>query len=158
MKEILLSLSSYRPGLPRQLDLFQTLIEKTHHCLRNDIRMPKGMTLDTTLPYLSLLSFLVDKQVCSPADLLRFYTVYILGLIENITPVARISIICYLAETAAAAQNDTSTDNSPSVHSLSVVEACPQLLEVGILPSLYTPNNIHHSSSLRSPAWVTPGP
>jgi hypothetical protein len=72
VKDLLLSLPSYKVLSPRGQKLLQVLLDKAKGCLRDDTRSG-APSLKTTRFFLDLASFLtVEKRVASPAELLRF--------------------------------------------------------------------------------------
>jgi hypothetical protein len=72
VKDLLLSLPSYKVLSPQGQKLLHVLLDKAKGCLREDTR--SGVpSLKTTRFFLDLASFLtVEKRVASPAELLRF--------------------------------------------------------------------------------------
>ncbi|KAJ7782509.1 hypothetical protein DFH07DRAFT_790899 [Mycena maculata] len=126
VKQLLLSLPSFRPGSARGKALLLTLLEKAQTCLKAD-----GSTLATTRFYMDLMAYVaIEKSLGSPIDLLRFYLPTLVSkvTIQKYSEDDRNFIICSMAETLAACEEGEKGPDSTQLSVLSV-EASPIVFE-----------------------------
>jgi len=141
VKDLLLSLPSYKPHSPRGNALLVVLLEQASVSLRKDIQPGKPASLETTRHYLDLAAFVViEKRIAPPIDLLRFYYTSLAGkmTLQRLSIDDQTWVICSMAETLAACDQDPKNHDGPQLSALrrQVIDACPILFEVCCLPAL----------------------
>lgn len=128
VKQILLSLPSYRPGSSRSNTLFKTLADKTQSCLKDD---PKSLA--SARFYMDLMAYLaIEKAVVSPTELLLFYVPSLVAkpVLLRLSPDDQLFVIWNVAEALTASEKGAQTSQHITLRNHSV-EASPILFEVG---------------------------
>lgn len=136
VKDLLLSLSAYKPHSIRGHTLLQILLDKVALHLRTGTRSGDVTSLHSAQSYLDLVtSMVVDKQIASAVQLLRFYCSSVSSKItlQKFSKDDQPLIVCNIAETLDAAGQDVQPkDDGLPLDALrrQVVDSCPFLLEV----------------------------
>ncbi|OCH91684.1 hypothetical protein OBBRIDRAFT_728372 [Obba rivulosa] len=144
VREILISLSTFKPHSPRTTQLLDIVLDRAKEALKVDL--PPGSersSLDYSRPFLDLASFIaIDRRLTSSSPLLRLYhqqlmpKLTLLRLVED----ARIFVISNVAKTLAALEEASPAEASVSSEDLQLrrhsPDMCVALLQLFSEPSL----------------------
>ncbi|KAJ7762512.1 hypothetical protein B0H16DRAFT_1529053 [Mycena metata] len=112
VKQLLLSLRSYRPGSLRSNALLVTLSDKAQLCLKAN---PKSLA--STRFYLDLMAYVaIEKSLAPATSLLRFYVPSVVGkaVLQRFSLDDQLFVVCHVAEALAA--SGTQNHNLPQEH------------------------------------------
>ncbi|KAJ7162251.1 hypothetical protein C8R46DRAFT_1353235 [Mycena filopes] len=126
VKQILLSLPSYRLGSSRSNTLLKTIADKTQSCLKAD---PKSLA--NARFYMDLMAYLaIEKAVVSPTELLLFYVPSLVAkpVLLRLSPDDQLFVVWNVAEALTASEKGAQTPQHIALRNQSV-EASPILLE-----------------------------
>ncbi|KAJ7213028.1 hypothetical protein GGX14DRAFT_446084 [Mycena pura] len=129
VKQLLLDLQSYRPGLPRSNALLRTLLDQAQVCFKAEA---KQRALVRTRFYMDLMAYVTtEKSLGSPLDLLRFYLPSLVAKMTLLllTPDDQVYVICNMAETFAACEKARDNSQQLAVLRNQSVDASPNLFE-----------------------------
>jgi len=130
VRDLLLSLAAYKTRSPHGQQLLETLLKMAASGLREDLQQ-KPSSIRTCRPYLDLAYTLVKKELASPADLLQFYCISLIGklTLQQISSEYQVWVIHNTTLVLCICENDSTTPNL-SVLRRQIIDASPFLMEV----------------------------